>query len=373
LKQPLYRDNGQFVQIAWDDAFAMWAKAIRDAQASGKGVGAIGGGRLLNEEAYLLQHVFRGMGVKNIDWRAGRQIQATPARPGTSYEAIETAAAVIVVGESPEERAPVLWLRAIKAVKRGAKLIRIGSHDRAPSVAHVDVATISEAMAHIPAEGSIAVIWDGINPATDLREALAQRDGFAFIANEQPNARGAEAMGVLPSDGGLTAWQMLDGSANLGVLSLFGVNPVRNTDSPEAVAATLRATPFVVVSELFLTETAELATLVLPALGAFEKAGTTTNAAGSLLPVNAALEAPEGPLSDLEMFVGLAQHFSIALPSVEELEAAVVARVASHQLAHPAPSQNRVARPAHSMWDGGGTSKHDPNTAALRNAPAGVA
>jgi NADH-quinone oxidoreductase subunit G len=373
LKQPLYRENGQLVQIAWDDAFEIWAKAIRDAQASGKGVGAIGGGRLLNEEAYLLQHVFRGIGVKNIDWRAGRQIQATPARPGVSYEAIEKAAAVIVLGESPEERAPVLWLRAIKAVKHGAKLIRVGSHDRAPSVPHVDVATAAEAMAHIPAEGSIAVIWDGINPAAEIREALAQRDGFAFIASEQPNGRGAEAMGVLPSDGGYTAAQMLDGTANLGALALFGVNPVRNAENPEAVGAALRATPFVVISELFLTETAELATLVLPALGAFEKSGTTTNAAGALLPVNAALEAPEGPLSDLEMMVGLAQHFNVALPSVEELEAAVVSRVASHQLGHPGPTQTKPARAARSMWDGGGTSQHDPNIASLRNAPAGVA
>ncbi len=373
LLQPLYRENDQLVQIAWDDAFAIWAKAIRDAQRLSKGVGAIGGGRLLNEEAYLLQHVFRGIGVKNIDWRAGRQIQATPGRPGASYEMIETAAAVIVIGESPEERAPVLWLRAIKAVKHGAKLIRIGSHDRAPSIPHVDVATVAEAMPHLPAEGGIAVIWDGVNPATEIREALAHRDGFAFIANEQPNARGAEAMGVLPRDGGLTATQMLDGSANLGVLSLFGINPVRNAENPEAVAATLRATPFVMVSELFLTETAQLATLVLPARGAFEKSGTTTNAAGTLLPVNAALDAPEGPLTDLEMFVGLAQHFDVALPSVEELEAAVVARVALHQHGETVSSELKPSRPARSMWDGGGTSAHDPNISALRSGSQGVA
>ena len=373
VTQPLYRQNGQFVQIAWDDAFAIWATAIRDAQASGAGVGAIGGGRLLNEEAYLLQHVFRGIGVKNIDWRAGRQIQATPARPGASYEMIESASAVVIVGETPEERAPVLWLRVLKAVKKGAKLIRLMSLDPTPSVPCVDVETVEEVLAHLPADGSVCGIWDGTVPAKALRDALGQRDSFAFIISEQPNGRGAEAMGVLPADGGVTAAQMLDGSANQAVLSLFGVNPARNAENPEAAVAALRATPFVMVSELFLTETAQLATLVLPARGAFEKSGTTTNAAGSLLPVHASLEAPEGTLSDLEMLVGLAQHFNVALPSVEELEAVVVARVASHQLGLPVPTNTKSPRRARSMWDGGGTSAHDQNVASLRNAPLGVA
>ncbi len=31
LTQPLFRKDGRFVQIGWDDAFILWAKAIRDA------------------------------------------------------------------------------------------------------------------------------------------------------------------------------------------------------------------------------------------------------------------------------------------------------------------------------------------------------
>lgn len=356
ITQPLYRENGQLVQISWDDAFAIWAKAIRDAQSSGKGAGAIGGGRLLNEEAYLLQHVFRGIGVKNVDWRAGYQRQATPARPGTSYEQIEKANTVVIVGEALEERAPVMWLRALKARRNGAKLIV--------------VAEGSEALAQIPAEGSIVVIWDGTAPVAALRDAMTNRDARAFIASEQPNARGAEAMGVLPADGGQSGVAMLSGS--VAALSLFGVNPVRNAPNPEAIAAELRAMPFVMVSDLFLTETAQLAKLVLPARGAFEKSGTTTNAAGSLLPVNASLEAPAGTLSDLEMLVGLAQHFNVELPTHEELHQIVVSRVAAHKL-ESAPADFEAARPTRSMWDGGGTAAHDPNIASLVKAPIGVA
>ncbi len=117
--------------------------------------------------------------------------------------------------------------------------------------------------------------------------------------------------------------------SKMKVLSLFGVNPVRNgAAGSDEIREALQNTPFVVVSDLFMTETAGLATLVLPAKGAFEKSGTTMNLAGDLLPVNQSLEAPAGTLSDLEMLIGFAQQFNVALPSLEELEAAVIAAAA---------------------------------------------
>ncbi|MBV8344956.1 MAG: (2Fe-2S)-binding protein, partial [Candidatus Eremiobacteraeota bacterium] len=80
LTQPLYRKDGTLTQIGWDDAIILWAEAVRHAIASRgpASVGAIGGGRLTNEEAFALQHVFRALGVANLDWRAGLQRQATP-------------------------------------------------------------------------------------------------------------------------------------------------------------------------------------------------------------------------------------------------------------------------------------------------------
>ncbi len=81
ITQPLYKHHGQFVQIGWDDAFLLWAKAVKEALAQdASSVGTIGGGRLLNEEAYLLQHVFRAIGAKNVDWRAGVNVKRRPAQ-----------------------------------------------------------------------------------------------------------------------------------------------------------------------------------------------------------------------------------------------------------------------------------------------------
>ena len=373
IVQPLYKHDGTFVQIGWDDAFAMWAKAIRDAKAANAGFAAIGGGRLLNEEAYLLQHVFRALGTQHLDWRAGRQATATPAR-GATYQDLENAAAIVTIGETPEERAPVMWLRIVKAVtRRGAKLIRLGSADREPNVPFTDATSVQEALSFLPSDGQVVIVWDGIDATTgaQIRDALSARNGLALIACEQPNARGAEAMGMLPENGGMDTVGIFDAArrGELGMLSLFGVNPARNFADPAAARAALDAVPFVVTSELFVTETAERSTLVLPARGAYEKSGTIVNIAGDLLPVNASVQGPTGTLSDLEMLVGLAQQFDLTLPTIEEVEQTVIGRAA--RASGPATpggfaSLGGAPRPARNVWDGGGTAAHDPRVERLR-------
>ncbi|MDE2482826.1 MAG: molybdopterin-dependent oxidoreductase [bacterium] len=380
LTQPLYKRDGEFVQIGWDDAFALWANAIKDAQSAGKQVGALGGGRLLNEEAYLLQHVFRALGVKNLDWRTGRQLQASPGG-AASYEALENAESIVVVGDIPE-LAPVLWLRAIKAATRkGARLVRVGACGQAPSFAHTDVATAAEAASAVAPQGRVAILWDGSNLEVGkaLAAAFAARETLAYIASEQGNARGAEAMGMLPSDGGSDFTKIVADAAGgaYGVLAIFGANPVRNAPNAQDVRAALDATPFVVVSELFMTETAQAATLVLPAKGAYEKSGTVLDIAGDALPVNASLQAPVGALSDLEMLVGLAQHFDLPLPTSEELGAAVIARAAKPLAvtlgdARYATAHALAPSDARSIWDGGGTCAHDERIVTLRREPAKV-
>jgi NADH-quinone oxidoreductase subunit G len=359
ITQPLYRRGGAFVQIGWDDAFALWARAIKGAAGN---AGAIGGGRLLNEEAFLLQQVFRAIGVRNLDWRGGRQQQASPGARGGDYAALERAKVIVVAGvSSPAELAPVMWLRALKAKRAGATILQVTRDDAAATLAQ-----ISDGV-------QVAIIWDGVDLelGKSLAAAADARDAVTYIASEQPNARGAEAMGMLPIDGGMDAAMMFDAGRNgkLAALSLFGVNPLRNAPDIDLVRAALNATPFIMVSDLFMTETAELATLVLPAKGAFERSGTTINLTGDLLPVNASLEAPAGPLSDLEMLIGLAQQFDLTLPTVEELDAAVIARAQNpfagafgdalfHSAAGRAPDMLQTLVPR-TLWDGGGTAAHD--------------
>ena len=395
LTQPLYKRDGKWVQIGWDDALDLWAGAIKDARAADPAsVGTIGGGRLTNEEAFLLQHLFRALGVRNLDWRAGRQRQASAGRNGGSLADLESCDAIVLVGESPAERAPVMDLRVRKAaIQKGARVIRVSSSERSypPPVPARDVASVSEAIKALPKDAKrIAVVWDGCDAdaVTALLDKLPKEAQIlTYVTGEQPNARGAEAMGMLPfgkpgyekAEGGLDSAAMFRAARDgkLAVLSIFGANPALH-------CADFAPATFTVVSDLFMTETAQLANLVLPAKGPFEKTGTTTNLAGEVLPVNAAhsLETPPEAFSDLEMIVALAGKLGVELPVEEEVDAAVLSHLAKAREdftlgderfgASAAAKKSRGALALvvqANIFSGGGTSAHDERIAELRPLP----
>ncbi len=89
----------------------------------------------------------------------------------------------------------------------------------------------------------------------------------------------------------------------LGALYVVGANPVaRFGIDPFALSKT-----FLVVQEMFLTETAVIADVVLPAACAYEKSGTFTNTCGDLQLLNKAGDFA-GTKTDLEIMVRIADR-----------------------------------------------------------------
>ena len=393
VTSPLLRRGDEWVQIDWDDAIALWAQKLRDAIAQdGAGsVGAIGGGRLLNEEVLLLERTLRGLGVSHIDWRAGRQRQASPGRLGGTYADLEGAQAIVAIGRPPSQTAPVLDLRVRKAVSRhDTRFVTVGQHAADSFVPSIHLDSIDELPPLLETAGRVALIWDGIDldlggRAGAIADALAAKgvEVHTYIVGEQNNARGAEAFGLLPRTGGLATAGMLQAAQDgtLRVLSLFGANPVLyHPRGAAAVRAGLENVPFVVATELFLTETAQLAHLVLPVRGAFEKDGHVYDLAGDVLPVNAAHAAPDGTLSDGDILVALAAELGVAIPAPDELLAQATASLAaaSHGFGDAAFSDGVApAAPAHdglrvavaaNIFAGGGTVRYDDALGELRPA-----
>ncbi|MFY9908041.1 MAG: NADH-quinone oxidoreductase subunit NuoG [Terriglobales bacterium] len=109
--------------------------------------------------------------------------------------------------------------------------------------------------------------------------------------------------GDLPTEKGLSLPEMVD-AAKAGKLRAFyvvGSNPVsRFGIDPFALSKS-----FVVVQDMFLTETANIAEVVLPAANAYEKTGTYTNTCGDLQLVKKAGEVTDTK-SDFEMIVRIA-------------------------------------------------------------------
>ncbi len=334
LVSPMLRRGSDFVQIGWDDAIGLWAERLREALDAGgpRAAGAIGGGRLLNEEIVLLERVMRGLGIANLDWRAGRQRRASLGPRGGTYAELESAQLIVALGRPPSQTAPVLDLRVRKAVQRfGARYVTVGPHAAKAFVPALNLPRLDALAPYLEGVRRVAFVWDGIDDrvgaeADALMESLASRGVAvaAFVTGEQSNARGAEAFGLLPRDGGLDSAGMFATAlrGELRTLALFGVNPVLHHPlGGDAVRAALERVPFVVASELFPTETVSLAHLVLPARGPFEKSGHAYGLAGDVLAVHAAHTPPDGTLSDGEMLVALAAALGLDVPAPDELAA----------------------------------------------------
>ncbi len=115
----------------------------------------------------------------------------------------------------------------------------------------------------------------------------------------------AEEFPNLPQTPGKDLIEMFDAAerGELGALYVVGANPVAryNVDP-----ASLKNT-FVIVQEMFLTETAQIADVVLPAANLYEKGGSVTNSYGDLQLVKKAGDRA-GVRSDLELIVRIADR-----------------------------------------------------------------
>jgi NADH-quinone oxidoreductase subunit G len=112
-----------------------------------------------------------------------------------------------------------------------------------------------------------------------------------------------EEWGGVPQAAGLTLPEMVDRarSGKLKALYVVGANPVGRFGIDPFVFSQ----SFIVVQDMFLTETSALADVVLPAANAYEKSGTFTNTCGDLQLVKKAGEV-SGSKSDFEMIVRIA-------------------------------------------------------------------
>ncbi|SFM01578.1 formate dehydrogenase alpha subunit [Desulfomicrobium norvegicum] len=96
---------------------------------------------------------------------------------------------------------------------------------------------------------------------------------------------------------GLTATEMF-ASPELRAMYIMGENPALSDADASHAQARLAALDFLVVQDIFLTETARLADVVLPAASALEKDGTFTNTDRRVQRVRAAVPCPGEALPD---------------------------------------------------------------------------
>ncbi|MDD2853059.1 MAG: molybdopterin-dependent oxidoreductase [Desulfuromonadaceae bacterium] len=125
--------------------------------------------------------------------------------------------------------------------------------------------------------------------------------------SEKNNSQGAVDMGFYAQNGSMNALQILDACTSGTVKTLFiaGENPLNSYPDKDKVKSALNAVDFLVVSELFMTETAAMADVVLPVCSFAEKEGTFTSADRRVQYVKPAVRKGIQTKTDYEVFSDL--------------------------------------------------------------------
>ena len=141
--------------------------------------------------------------------------------------------------------------------------------------------------------------------------------GYQSVVDAGARRRFEECWGVsLPAKPGLTAVEIIEQAKKEGIKGLYvvGENPVLSFPHSRLVSEVLTSLDFLIVQDIFLSATAELATVVLPAASFAEKEGTFTNFEGRVNRIRKAIEPIGESLPDWEIVRRLAERMGYPLP-----------------------------------------------------------
>ncbi len=312
VKEPLVRMASQMTRVTWDEALRSASKALKEASdANPNSVAGIGSSRRSNEDLYLFQRLFRNaLGTNNIDHR----MFPFPILPmQTSIAEVGQAKTIVAVGTQIDDDLPVLWLRVYKAISKGAALYFRNDDVRSKEV--------MDAIAQGP--GTVVLAWYALPPADiGFLQAACEDSGAKLnVLLPDNNSWGAIQMGVLPdrlpalakvgngvgpsyekmwgaplpAEPGLDTRGILEGCVSGAIKTLYvmGSDPIAAFPDPDLARRALNAVPFLIVQDLFMTETAKLADVFLPACSFIEKDGSFTNIEGRVQKSKKAIE-PRG-------------------------------------------------------------------------------
>ncbi|MBK8526732.1 MAG: NADH-quinone oxidoreductase subunit G [Rubrivivax sp.] len=328
LTQPMLKQGGQWQVVDWNTALAYVADGLKRVMAEfgTAEIGAVGSPRGTVEELHLLARIVRGLGSANVDVRgrhadAGNLAADGRARwLGTSIASLTQLDRAFVVGSFLRKDHPLFAQRIRQAARHGAQVHSLHAvHDdwllplasrmtAAPSgwaaalaevaaavAAAKGVAAPLAAQATETAQAIAASLMSGERKAVLLGNAAAQHPQAGellalahWIAEqcgasvgylgEGANSVGAQLVGAVPRDGGLSAAQML--AQPMKALLLLDVDPLFDAADAAAARAALQASGLVVALTAFKDHSVDHADVLLPIAPFTETSGTFVNAEG---------------------------------------------------------------------------------------------
>jgi len=316
LTQPLVRRDGELVSIGWDEVLSYVAENFVHAD---KNLFTLASGRLSNEDLFNLSELTAGLGGKSALYThmaGGDLVAQIGVGQGTNLADLGKGSVILVVASDLEEEAPIWWLRVKQAAERGATLIvvnprytkleRYANHvvryaygseattilaminsmsakqnfPKAPKFQQGGQAVKTAAEA-ISAAENLIIFYGSEGIGLEASQALAQACANLLVVTNHVHKVNNALIAVWPRANEQGAWEigyrplpnLKEAFQQYEAVYIAGADPVG--DDPSLVEV-IRNAGFVVVQDLFLTETARLADVVLPAQPFTEREGTFT-------------------------------------------------------------------------------------------------
>jgi NADH-quinone oxidoreductase subunit G len=318
LTTPLVRKQGALVEATWDEALALVADKL---QAAGQRSAALANDRLANEELFLLKKLFveglesGSVALADVRMAGGDVVAAVGLSSGSNLGDLGQGDAILVAAADLHEAAPIWWLRVKQAADRGARVVVLNARQtRLDKHAAFALQCGAGELLQTARQLLNAARVEGTNgsPLADAAEALIQAENLVlFYGNDgltvpesailarilgnllllqnkdgisHAGRRNSGLVPVWPRANTQGAWDL--GVAELAADAIFNAIDAGETEALYLVGAdpvgqgqlaNLDDLGFVVVQELFLTATAALADVVLPAQSWAEREGTYTS------------------------------------------------------------------------------------------------
>ncbi|MBE0467607.1 MAG: molybdopterin-dependent oxidoreductase, partial [Candidatus Desulforudis sp.] len=370
ITSPMVKKDGTLVPVGWDEALEAITDGLRGA-VDKNGAGAVGGilGAIVNGEVAsgftrLIREGLQGRYVDSVLRGVDRRFMKDFAGlgDGAAYAGLDEVAGadvLLVVGDVTE-RVPALWPRIKAARERGATLIALDMREsrisRAAQVwlrpgAGAEAAVLEQLAAGLLDQGMYdrEALADGSGLLAALQEAQSEtgvsaealeaavaaygdssRKAVAVFAVDGADPAVGKAVlrlafltgrlagGIFPAAGVPNLGGLLRAGAyaadgdddQLRALYVLAEDPISTFASSAQVKARLEGLEFLVVQDLFLTETAALADVVLPASAPLETGGSFLNINGSAPELAAVVAATVPP--EINTIKTLMERFGVA-------------------------------------------------------------
>jgi NADH-quinone oxidoreductase subunit G len=294
LGQPLVRANGKLEPASWENAFAEIAQKVAGKKEQ---VVVLAGGRLSNEDLFNLKQLADGLGGQALLYTqmgGGELTTALGVSAGTNFSEMGPGTTILVVASDLYNEAPVWHLRIKQAAKRGATLIVVNARETkleryskfVVRYSYGDEVETVKGLAGKPKIGealssaeNLVVLYGSDGLGLEGSSALA--NACAGLVKGRAGKPNNGLIGVWPHANDQGAWELgfrpaSDLANRLAGKIVYVIAADPAGDDPK-LAEALKGAATVIVQELFLTETAKLADIVLPAQAYTERDGSFTS------------------------------------------------------------------------------------------------